>query len=177
MQTANKRLLHIDVLKIIAIYMVLFNHTGSYGFVLFTIEQYSFWYPFYLFNAIFIKIAVPLFFMTSGALLLGKEESYVDILRKRFLKYFLLLIVGSVVEYLYACLRMNHESISVAYFFKTLYTSKHATAYWYFYAYLAYLLTLPFLRKLAKSLESKDYLWMILLYFVMRALSIFDFLC
>lgn len=81
------RKVYIDFLKIIAIYMVLFNHTETKGFVLFTIARTSKLYPLYLFNAIFIKIAVPLFLMTSGALLLGKSESYRDLMNKRFFKY------------------------------------------------------------------------------------------
>ena len=68
-----KRKIYLDFLRIIAIFMVLFNHTGTSGFVLFTVTQRSALYPFYLFNAILIKIAVPLFFMISGVLLLGKN--------------------------------------------------------------------------------------------------------
>lgn len=68
----NIRKQHFDFLRIIAIFMVLFNHTGTNGFVLFTIARESKLYIFYLFFAIFIKMAVPLFFMISGALLLPR---------------------------------------------------------------------------------------------------------
>lgn len=51
----QSRKTYIDFLKIIAIYMVLFNHTGEAGFVLFTISQTSKLYLFYLFNAIYKK--------------------------------------------------------------------------------------------------------------------------
>ena len=61
----KKRKVYIDFLKIIAIYMVMFNHTYEKGYLLFTITQGSNWYPVYLFCSIFIKIAVPLFFMAS----------------------------------------------------------------------------------------------------------------
>ena len=79
MSQAGKRTVYLDFIRILAIYMVLFNHTRTSGFVLFTVRRGSFFYPFYLFNAILIKSAVPLFFMVSGALLLGKEESYSQI--------------------------------------------------------------------------------------------------
>ena len=81
----SKRKTYIDFLRIVAIYMVLFNHSGKNGMMLFTISRQSPFYPFYLFNSIFIKIAVPLFLMISGTLLLGKNESYGDIV-KRFIK-------------------------------------------------------------------------------------------
>ncbi len=37
----ENRKIYIDFLKIIAVYMVLFNHTGTDGFVLFTIARTS----------------------------------------------------------------------------------------------------------------------------------------
>ena len=71
---------YLDVLRNIAIFMVLFNHTGSKGFAIFTTvapQSVSYWI--YLFGAIFIKIAVPIFFMISGALLLERENEVVCI--------------------------------------------------------------------------------------------------
>lgn len=41
-----------------------------------------------------------------------------------------------------------------------MYTSNHAGALWYLYAYLAYLLMLPFMRRLAKYMTNKEYMWM-----------------
>ena len=55
------RRVYIDFLKVIAIYLVLFNHTGVSGFVLFTVRQGTKMYFPLMFNAILIKIAVPLF--------------------------------------------------------------------------------------------------------------------
>jgi surface polysaccharide O-acyltransferase-like enzyme len=63
--------------------------------VLFTVSQSSPFFAFYLFNAIFIKMGVPLFFMASGALLLGKEESIKKVIKSRFLRYLTVLIIAS----------------------------------------------------------------------------------
>lgn len=151
------RRVYIDFLKVIAIYMVLFNHTGVSGFVLFTVRQGTKMYFPLMFNAILIKIAVPLFFMASGALLLGKEESYGDLLRKRFLRFLVVLVVASLISYLYTCLRQGTQTFSVGYFLTTLYTSRLSGSYWYLYAYLAYILMLPLLRKLAKAMTVREY--------------------
>lgn len=167
---------YIDFLKIIAIYMVLFNHTGTSGFVFFTVARTSTLYPFYLFNAILIKIAVPLFFMASGALLLGKEESYRDLLKKRFFKYAIVLVVFSIIMYLYDCLRDYPREMSVEFFVTNLYTSELSAAYWYLYAYLAYILMLPILRKLARAMTDKEYMWMFLLYGLIQSLTILEYL-
>lgn len=69
-----KRKIYIDFIRIIAIYMVLFHHTDTNGYLLYTVSRESIWYWAYLFNAVFINIAVPLFLMSTGALLINKEE-------------------------------------------------------------------------------------------------------
>lgn len=168
---------HIDFLRIAAIYMVLFNHTGTNGYVLYTITQESVLYPFYLFNAIFIKIAVPLFFMITGALLLVREESIEKIVKERFLKYLIVLIVSSAAAYLYFGFRDSNASPrNLTDFIAILYSSQHSVALWYLYAYLPYLLMLPFLRKLAKNMSEKEFSWMILMYGLFKLVSIFQFL-
>lgn len=170
------RRVYIDFLKVIAIYLVLFNHTGVRGFALFTVRQGTRLYFPAMFNAILIKIAVPLFFMASGALLLGREESYRDLLRKRFLRYLVVLVAASAISYLYACFRLDGQPLSVKYFLTALYSSRLAGSYWYLYAYLAYILMLPLLRKLAKAMTAQEYRWMFLLYGAAGCLSILDFL-
>ena len=67
---------YIDFLKIIAIYMVLFIHTSTKGSLIFIQKPFAVQSYFYLFFGIIVKIAVPLFFMSSGALLLGNTEKY-----------------------------------------------------------------------------------------------------
>lgn len=174
MNKESGRKVYIDFIKIIAIYMVLFNHTGINGFLLFTEERESVLYPFYLFNAILIKVAVPLFFMTSGALLLGKQESIKTILTKRFLRYAAVLLVCSVIAYVYDCLRVSPKEMSVVDFARILYGGEHTVAYWYLYMYLAYLLMLPFLRRLAQSMSFGEYIWMFLTCAFIDALPILD---
>ena len=177
MDKTKGRKVYLEFLKIIAIYMVLFNHTGSRGFTLFTLAQGSVMYPFYLFNAIFIKIAVPLFLMASGAVLLGKEESFQRIITARFLRFAIVLLVASAIDYCYVCLLQSPQEMSLSVFFKTLYCSAHGdNSYWYLYMYLAYILMLPILRCLAKSMSTKEYVWMFLMYGAMQSLSIIDFL-
>lgn len=174
-KTKNRKV-YIDFLKTIAIYMVLFNHTKTDGYVLFTVARSSRLYPLYLFNAIFIKIAVPLFFMMSGALLLGREESYRDLLTKRFFKYMVILLVGSAIAYIYDCLRINPQELSLIQFIEKVYTTNISVAYWYLYAYLAYILLIPLIRKMAKFMTSAEYKWMLLMLGLIRCFSIIDFL-
>ena len=74
---AKKRLLGLDALRIFAILLVIFNHTNERGFYRFlTDDPGTFLYWFNLFFSVACKVAVPLFFMISGALLLKKDESF-----------------------------------------------------------------------------------------------------
>lgn len=174
MNKESGRKVYIDFIKIIAIYLVLFNHTGFDGFLLFTVERESMLYPFYLFNAILIKVAVPLFFMSSGALLLGKQESIKTILTKRFLRYAAVLLACSLIAYVYDCSRMSDREMSAVDFVRILYGGEHTAAYWFLYAYLAYLLMLPFLRRLAQSMSFGEYIWMFVTCAFIDALPILD---
>ena len=72
----NQRHLDIELIRIIACFFVIFNHTGEDGFFLFSRYDWksiSFWI--YLMISIFCKCSVPLFFAVTGALLLEKEET------------------------------------------------------------------------------------------------------
>lgn len=165
------RKLYIDFIKIIAIYMVLFNHTRTDGFVIFTVARYSLLYPLYLLLAVFIKIAVPLFFMCSGTLLLGKEESYKDLLVKRFLKFALLLLAASaIIMYVDGQL-----SVSLKEYLKKVFIGPVSVQLWYLYSYLAFLLMLPILRKLAVAMTGKEYQWMFAMVVLINLATIIEF--
>ncbi len=98
--TAPKKL-YLEVLRYIAIFFVIYNHTAGNGFLLFVdTEQPQWLYPLNLFISQIDKIAVPIFFMISGSLLLGKNEPISVILKKRVLRMCLVL-VGISVFYLF----------------------------------------------------------------------------
>lgn len=96
----GNRKIYIDILRCVAIFMVLFNHSASAGYMLFTKYPVGTLRHFlYLMNSIFIKCGVPLFFVISGALLLEREESISMVLR-RFFKYLCVLVVASLITYI-----------------------------------------------------------------------------
>ncbi len=143
--------------------------------MLFTVRQGSFFYSFYLFNAILIKVAVPLFFMVSGALLLGKEESYAQLV-KRFFKFSIVLLFASIVSYLYRHFRLENVDFTIKEFIALIYVQPVAVALWYLYAYLAYILMLPFLRCLAQHLDQKGFQWLFLMYGLYSLIPLFEFI-
>ena len=93
------RFLHMDILRVIAIFLVVFNHTGNRGYTLFNYMSSSFLYFSYMAFSVFCKIAVPVFFMISGALLLPKEDSFKQLFSKRILRMALVLVFISIPFY------------------------------------------------------------------------------
>lgn len=160
MEQQNKKI-HLEVLRIICISLVIFNHTAPYGYLAFIGETNPFLYYIYMFFSILCKVAVPIFFMISGALLLGKQESIKVILKKRV---FRMLIVLLAVSLLYYIGLTKIEDQSFFGFFSTVYTSTATTSLWYLYAYIGFLLMLPFLRAIVVSIKEKDYAYLFIIH-------------
>ena len=170
-------LLHIELLRVIAIFLVIFNHTGTYGFVhcnLYAGEGPYYWL--FLFISISIKIAVPIFFMISGALLLKKEESLKHLWKKRVLKMTIVLILFSFISYLYLIYTGSVQEFSISDFLVRLYTNKISTQYWFLYSYIAFLILLPILRIIAKNLSPKLMMYIIALYLTVQTATILQYL-
>ena len=159
----SKRFVHLDILRLLAIFLVIFNHTGDRGYTLFidTIDL-----PIsllYMAASIVCKIAVPLFFMISGALLLKKEESLKQLFVKRILRIAIVLLLVSV-PYYYWLHRAN--GIGILDFLKWIYSESASTSLWYLYSYLALLLMLPFLRSMVKNMRKADFRYLLAGYLI-----------
>lgn len=137
----------------------MFNHTGTGGFFLFSIATQSPLYWFYMFLSIACKVAVPVFFMISGALLLGKEESIGTLYKKRVLKWVLVLIVTSMLYHVYNW-HYNHAVLNFVQCFKDMYVKRASVALWFLYSYIGVLMMLPLLRKMVRSMTRNDYLYL-----------------
>lgn len=152
--------LAISLLKTLACILVAFNHTENDGFFLFSQLQAPLPFALTLMMSILCKIDIPLFFMCSGALLLNREESLGTLLKHRVLRIIAVLALYSLVGYLY----LIHWDISAFdwhYFLTTLYGAEIFPINWFLYAYLAMLLMLPLLRKMAKALTNREMLYLI----------------
>lgn len=167
LQTLNKsknmRLIHLDLLRIIAIYLVAFNHTSNRGYMLFANEtETAMHFPYMMFSA-FCKIAVPIFFMISGALLLPRQESLKQLFKKRILRMAVVLLLISI-PYYYVFLRS--KGISILNFLTYIYGNSATTSLWYLYSYIGLLFMLPFLRNMVKQMKHNDFIYLFIGYFV-----------
>ena len=159
----RQRRLHIEVLRIIAAFFVIFNHTGDLGYTLFqTYERSHLRYWFYLCFSVACKVSVPLFFMISGALLLQRENEPWKKNVWRIVRILIVLLVFSILSYIQQILFGNEEP-DFKRFFVVLISSTWMSPYWYLYSYLGFLLSLPLLRKIAKTFTNNNFQYMLAL--------------
>lgn len=156
MITENSRKTFLDLLRIIACFLVIVNHTNSNIF-LSTTPQYLTW--FVSLTYFFIsKIAVPIFFMISGYLLLNKIDSYKKCLQRIFRVVIVLIGCALIyaIYYMY-CLNPNPSLTNVIKQILNVYIVSPTNALWYLYTYLGILFMLPFLQKMASVMTKRDY--------------------
>lgn len=155
----QQRKTHMDVLRIIAISFVLYNHTNRRGYYLYAFSDVRICQDFYIGIATFVATAVPIFFMISGALLLPKKESLKELFQKRILRMVLVLLVFSGVQYVLLLLE-GRAAFSGKAVVQAVLQDGVIPSYWFLYAYIAYLLLLPILRKMAEVMSKHDYLYL-----------------
>ena len=171
---------HIDVMKIIATYMVLFNHSGQNGYSLYQVELDQPLHWLILSHSILIKMAVPLFFMSSGALLLGREESYQKVFFQRFLHFAGTLVAASFIVYNMYVRNVGPFTLITDWktagdFLTRLYTNDVSFPFWYMYSYLAFLLMMPLLHKIAVNMKMNDFIWIIAAFILAQNFPIIDY--
>lgn len=145
---------HLDILKTIAIFMVVFNHSSAYK-LFFTTPKSKFWFLYFI-SASISKTAVPLFFMISGALLIPKEEDLYQVYSKRLPKFIIILFISSFLMYIHL-LSKTGGNVNIKVFFSNIIKGPIIVPYWYLYAYLGFLLSLPFLKKLSEGMTVEYY--------------------
>ena len=91
-----KKKYYLEAVRITAVLLVMYNHSAP--FMSFA-TQHGVQYAVSFFLSLVCKAAVPLFYMVSGALLLGKNESCGELARKRILR-----IVAVIVIFFFAVL-------------------------------------------------------------------------
>ncbi len=168
--------LYLEVMRIIAVFWVIFNHTAKDGFFLFSLRpvgSIQFWT--YMFFSVFCKFAVPLFLMISGAVLLGKKPDGLKILyKKRILRMAVVLVVFSFAYYVQG-IYLSDEVFSISSFLKKLYTSYMQSHLWYMYAYIAFLISLPFLQSLVANLETKYFYYLIGIVLIIKIIWVIEY--
>lgn len=155
--------LYIDIVKIIACFLVIVNHTDSAIFLRYGMGPL--WFS-SIITFFISKMAVPLFMLASGALMLSKEYDYKKIFKK-VIKYVLVIIV-IYFTYQLSYYIINHQELNIKLFIKNLYNMNAGVPMWYLYYYIAFLLMLPLLQKMVKNMKKQDYWYFFVVSFLVR---------
>lgn len=118
----------------------------------------------------FAGMSVPLFFMISGALLLHKIEDLKKLYGKRLMRFSLVLLVISLIQWGIAsfyCSNISVKDIFFACIGAKPIPYVNFWAIWFLYVYILTLIFLPFMQFLAKSLTNKGFVYLIILQFAM----------
>ena len=163
----KKRNVGFDFIRILSIFLVVVIHSNvAY---LATDKGTVGWHVIMLCTSLCL-VAVPLFFMVSGALLLDTNDviSIKDLFFKRILKQALPFLVWSLV-YVVARIIMGKISFSFSAFSDLL----HQPAYyqfWFMYSLFAIYLLLPILQVIVLKLEKKHIEYLLIIWIVFSTL-------
>lgn len=174
--SCEKKAMRYEVLRIISICCVIFNHTGDNAFFLFTVTKSPVEYILSMLFAILCKVGVPIFFMISGALLIPKEEDLKTLFTKRIMRIASVIVLFSFVLYIRQYIYHPEYGFGLSFFLKTIYSSEFVTPYWFLYSYMTLLILLPFVRRMARNMSKTEYMYLAVLAVVFNCLCpIFDY--
>jgi len=143
-----KRTLYLDIIKIVACFLVIINHTGNYLFDSIGYSNES--ALFFTINFALCKIGVPLFIMVSGALLLKKDYTFKDV-GKKILRILIPIIVFSIL------FAIKAGVLDFKTFFQSILAEPFYTVFWYLYMLIGLYAMTPFLQKMVKNFKDNDY--------------------
>ena len=106
---------------------------------------------------------VTSFVFISGALLLGKEESYKDWFCKRVLRIAAVIIIFSAIYY-------DWKNGNVGEYLLSIFSGHITNAFWYLYLYLGIMVLLPFLRKMVAVMTENEYRYMFAIFAVSQGI-------
>lgn len=157
----KKRKTYLDVLRIIAIYFVLYVHTENLAAFHYLVpgDLVSYWTSLAIHQ--FSFICNNTFFVITGALLLGKSETLKDIFKKRVVKYLVIILIFGFLQYCHTYHHYPEIGFDMKIIFKILYSENVITQYWFLHAYLAFLLILPFMRAIVQNISGKLALYLV----------------
>ena len=162
----------IDLIRIVAVFQVILVHLS---YVIFFKEDLlsSNWIAANFYDS-FSRMGVPLFFMVSGYLLLGKIEPISDFFRKRFLKVGVPTLFWSVFYLFwsveaYSSGKMSPLVITLS-MLKTMYLGDVEIHLWFLYILVGIYLVVPILRVFISAASRRDLTYFVVLWFVATSL-------
>ena len=165
----TKRIYYYDVLNVVSCISVIALHCNGYVHRFDTADQC--WWLHVLFEVAFYN-AVPIFFMLSGATLLGYHKKYDTrtFFIKRLRKAFLPFLFWSVVFFLFAAVFTHTEFTPGSVAQKILTCRIPFTDYWFFVPLFLLYIFMPFLSVMVSHLKDSQVLCLVMLIVGLQAI-------
>jgi len=166
--TGPAHLYWIDLIRVVAVFQVVLIHLS---YVIFFKEELfsQNWQAANFYDSL-SRMGVPLFFMTSGALLLGKREPLVDFFRKRLLKVGIPTLFWSVAYLLWSVDAYTNGTMSlvgvVLSMLKAIYTGNVEIHLWFLYILIGIYLVVPILRVFVSTASRSDLVYFAVIWFL-----------
>lgn len=164
---SSARCQYLDVLRVSSMLAVVYLHTAAPSLRQF--DQMPLWHFSNVLTAL-CTIAVPIFFMISGALLLSSEKTADPcyLLRHRLPRILVPFALWSLVAVLAAVQEASPETAKGM--LKGILSTPVITPYWFIYAIVPIYLLSPLLKKLADAMPPTLWRYALLLWFVFSSL-------
>ena len=165
----RKRESWLDALRILSAFLVIVNHTNSDVFQASSPEAATWWLSVAWYYV--CKIAVPVFVMVSGAVLLNRQDSLQKCFA-RFARVLGALLVFSYGYYLYDAWvywGLWPRMIDLGAFLEKVWTQQITDGFWYLYFYMGLMLMLPLLQRMAAAMKERELAYLTALCFGLGA--------
>ena len=170
--TGKNRKVYFEFMRIIACALVLFSHLPGYHLFEETEGAAQF---FYMCMTMITRMSIPMFLMISGALLLGREDEWTKVFKKRFLRIVVLLLATEFILMILNTLHSIKHGLEYDFSFGRFVhgfmenSIENADPYWYLYCYLGILFMLPFLQRVAKGFTKTEMTALFALHFIVSS--------
>jgi surface polysaccharide O-acyltransferase-like enzyme len=157
----------LDVLRVLAVFMVVVIHVSAPILYSFGDVPISAWMLANFYDSL-SRMSVPLFFLASGYLILGRSEATPEFYRKRLIKVLVPLMAWSILYFLW----MHKEYFdgqhsvfeAIASIFEAVYLGPVVFHLWFLYVLAGIYLVAPILRIYVHSSKNTDLIYFILLW-------------
>lgn len=154
----RNRSVHIEQLRVAAIFVVIVLHCYAPFFVDYTTYGTKTWWGVNIINSL-TRWGVPIFLMISGMLLIDtdRHESIKEFLKKRSIKILIPFVFWSVIYYINTAIIRGNQ-VSVVEFVEKFLGKNIYYHLWFVYTLFGLYLLVPILRKLARAVSDRE-LW------------------
>lgn len=167
-QAVPNHIYWIDLIRVVAVFQIILVHLS---YVIFFKEDVlsANWRAANFYDS-FSRMGVPLFFMVSGFLLLGKNEPIADFFRKRFVKVGVPTLFWSVAYLLWSVKAytdgsMNPLRVALS-MLKVMYLGDIEIHLWFLYILIGIYLVVPILRVYVSAASRRDLTYFAVLWFL-----------